>query len=304
MQVAYFRLGRLDESKATIEKALSLKLDAPAFHYALYAIALYQEDAASAQKEEDWARGKPDEGQILSIKGAQAASFGQFRKARELGARSVEIAQSFKILQRAAASITAVAVAESVAGNQAEALQGAAAILRLAPASSMTPGAAPSAAFVLALSGETRQAQAIMDDLDKRFPTNTLLRALDFSMIRSAIELNRGNGEKAIEALQPAKPYERANMAVAYLRGLAYLKTKSSTEASAEFQRILDQPTLTFFGPLGPLAHLGVARAAAIAGDTDRSRKAYQDFFGLWKDADPDIPILKQAKTEYDALPK
>ena len=197
-----------------------------------------------------------------------------------------------------------LAIAESVVGNQAEALQRAAAALRLAPASSMAPGAAPSAAFVLALSGETRQAQAIMDDLDKRFPTNTLLHALDFSMIRSAIELNRGNGEKAIEALQPAKPYERANLAVAYLRGLAYLKTKSGSEASAEFQKILDQPTVAFLSVLAPLAHLGIARAAAMTGDTDRSRKAYQDFFGLWKDAGPDVPILKQAKAEFTALPK
>jgi tetratricopeptide (TPR) repeat protein len=303
LEVAYFRLGRVDEAKATLERALALKLDFN-YHLSLYLIALYQGDAANAQKEEDWARGKPDEGPILSIKSAQAASFGQFRKARELEARSVEIAQSFKLLQRAATSIAGLAIAESVVGNQAEALQRAAAALRLAPASSMAPGAAPSAAFVLALSGETRQAQAIMDDLDKRFPTNTLLHALDFSMIRSAIELNRVNGEKAIEALQPAKAYERPNLAVEYLRGLAYLKTKSGGEASAEFQRILDQPTVAFLSVLAPLAHLGVARAAAMTGDTDRSRKAYQDFFGLWKDADPDVPILKQAKAEFTALPK
>jgi hypothetical protein len=144
-----------------------------------------------------------------------------------------------------------------------------------------------------------------MDDLDRRFPTNTLLHAIDFSAIRAGIALNEGNGEKAVEMLKPAKPYDRGNMGITYLRGMAYLKTKSAPEAAAEFQRILDQPTSAFLtSGIGPLAHLGIARAAAIAGDTDRSRKAYQDFFGLWKDADPDIPILKQAKAEYDALPK
>jgi hypothetical protein len=114
--------------------------------------------------------------------------------------------------------------------------------------------------------------------------------------------LNEGNREKAIEAPKPAKPYDRGEIAIIYLRGLAYLKTKSGGEAAAEFQRILDQPTLAFVSGIAPLAHLGIARAAALAGDTARSRKAYQDFFG--KDADPDVPILKQAKAEFTALPK
>jgi serine/threonine protein kinase/tetratricopeptide (TPR) repeat protein len=301
---AYLRLGRVDEAKATIDKALSLKLDGPVLHIPLYTIALYQGDAASAQKQEDWARGKPDEGQILSIQAARARSSGQFQKARELGARSVEISQRFNLPQRAGALIAGLADMEATVGSQAEARQQAAAALRLAPATDLTPGAAPAAARVLALVGDARQAQAIMDDLDRRFPTNTLLHAIDFSAVRAAIALNEGKGEEAVEMLKPAKPYDRSNIGITYLRGMAYLKTKSAAEAAAEFQRILDQPAAAFFSGIGPLAHLGVARADALAGDTARSRKAYQDFFGLFKDADPDVPILKQAKAEYDALPK
>ena len=294
----------MEEAKATIEKAFSLKLDMPNFHTELYRIALYERNVPGAQKEQEWARGKPEEMQILFLQAGRAASLGQFRQSRQLAVRSAEIAQRFNQQQLAANARTNLAASEAFAGNLTQARESAAAALRVAPASDLTPGAAPGAALVLALAGDARQAQAIIDDLQKRFPTDTLLHAIDFSAIHAAVELTQGNGEKAIEALQAAKPYDRGNMAVAYLRGLAYLQTKSTGEASAEFQKILDQPTRAFSTVFSPLAHLGLARSAAQAGDTARSRKSYQDFFALWKDADPDTPILKQAKTEYDALPK
>ena len=298
----YFALGRVEEAKATIETAFSLKLDLAGFHTELYRIALYERDAPGAQKEEEWARGKPEESLILFLQASQAASVGQFRQSRQLAARSSEIAQRFNLQQAAAGALEATP--EAFAGNQAQAREDAVAALRVAPASDLTPGAAPFAALVLALAGDGRQARAIIDDLHKRFPTDTLLHAIDSSAIRAAIELTQGNGEKAIEALQAAKPYDRGQMIVTYLRGLAYLKTKSAGEASAEFQKVLDQPTRAFLTVFIPLAHLGLARSAALAGDSARSRQAYQDFLALWKDADPDIPILQQAKAEYEALPK
>jgi tetratricopeptide (TPR) repeat protein len=300
----YLLLGRVEEAKATIEKAFSLKLDGSTFHTELYRIALYERNVPGAQKEEEWARGKPEEGQILFFQASQAASLGQFRQSRQLAVRSAEIAQRFNQQQLAVNALTSQAASEAYAGNLTQARESVVAALRVAPASDLTPGAAPGAALVLALAGDARQAQAIIDDLQSRFPTDTLLHAINFSAIRAAVEITQGNGEKAIKGLQAAKPYDRGNMPVAYLRGLAYLQTKSTGEASVEFQKILDQPTSAFLTIFSPLAHLGIARSAAQAGDTARSRKSYQDFFALWKDADPDIPILKQAKTEYDALPK
>jgi len=304
LQVAYARLGRVDEAKATIEKALSLKLDLNIFHLQLYAFALSEHNTAGAQKEEEWARGKPAEGQILNRQANRAAALGQFRQFRQLATRSLEIAQRFNLRETAAGPLANLATFEAYAGNFAQAREDIAAALRLAPASDLTSGAAPGASFVLALTGDGRQALAIIEDLDKRFPAATLLHMINFSAVHAAIELNQDNGAKAIQALQGAKPYDRNNAFVAYLRGLAYLKTKSPSEAFAEFQKILDQPSLPSLSFYVPLAHLGLARAAALAGDIARSRKAYQDFFALWKDADSDIPILKQAKAEYTALPK
>ena len=307
---AYTGLGRVEEAKATIEKALQ-KGELDSLHVLLYSFALSEHDTAGAQKEEEWARGKPAEGQILFFQAVWAASLGQFRQSRQLATRSSEILQRFNLRETAAAIVASVAIFEGFTGSLAQAREDAAAALRLAPPSSLTFVATPYEAFALALTGDGRRAQVIIENLDKRFPADTLLHAITFSGMRAAIELNQDNGTKAIEALQAAKPYDRANtrllyasIPVLYLRGLAYLKTKTPREASAEFQKILDQPSLPYLTVYVPLAHLGLARAAALAGDTARSRKAYQDFFGLWKDADPDVPLLKQAKAEYTSLPK
>lgn len=122
-------------------------------------------------------------------------------------------------------------------------------------------------------------------------------------MIRAAVELRHNNADKAIQSLQPASQYEAiAQFWPAYLRGQAYLRLKKGTEAAEQFQKILDHRGWNPFSPLYPLAHLGLARVFALTGDAAKSRKGYQDFFALWKDADPDLPILGQAKREYEKL--
>jgi tetratricopeptide (TPR) repeat protein len=139
-----------------------------------------------------------------------------------------------------------------------------------------------------------------------------LWNAVYLPSIRAALELNRNQPEKAIELLQSAVPYERAYTDAVYLRGLAYLRARKGTEAAAEFQKILDHKGATWgpycpifhrgWGPYFPLSYVGLARAAALAGDAPRARKVYQDFLALWKDADPDLPILMEAKQEYAKL--
>ncbi len=158
------------------------------------------------------------------------------------------------------------------------------------------------AAMALAMAGETAMAEQLAVGLESSSRTNTILHARTLPWIRACIEYGRDNPLKAIESLVPAGSFERAEITSLYLRGLSYLKVRSAPEAKAEFQKIIDRRAIDQFSILHPLAHLGKARAAASAGDIGTSRKSYQDFLALWKDADPDIPILKEAKAEYEKL--
>ena len=159
--------------------------------------------------------------------------------------------------------------------------------------------------MVLARAGESRRAQAIADDLKKRFPLDTLVNGLWVPTIQAAIELDRGNGARALQLLEITSPYEYSSAMYffsVYLRGEAYLKTGQGTHAATEFQKVLDNPGIVDTSTTGALAHLGLARAYALARNTGKAAAAYQGFLALWKDADPDIPILKQAKAEYAKL--
>ena len=165
------------------------------------------------------------------------------------------------------------------------------------------------AALSSALEGDSAEAKRIADILNKDFPRDTLVQGYWLPAIRAAVELNAKDPTKAIELLKTAAPFELGQcefqlgmMYPAYLRGQAYLLAHRGKEAAAEFQRIIDHRGIVLNFPLGALAHVGLGRAYALQGDTAKSRAAYQDFFTLWKDADPDIPILKQAKAEYAKL--
>jgi eukaryotic-like serine/threonine-protein kinase len=164
--------------------------------------------------------------------------------------------------------------------------------------------------IALALAGDVSQASRLADDLAKRFPQDTIVHYNYLPTNYAAAALKGGSPAKAIAALTPAAPYELGSSAMTanfalylvYLRGKAYSALHQSSPAIAEFQKILDHPGVVANEPIGALAHLGLARAHALAGDTAKARTAYQDFLGLWKDADPDIPILKEAKAEYTKL--
>ena len=158
-------------------------------------------------------------------------------------------------------------------------------------------------AIALALCREVGQAQSLADELAKRNPKDTVINVIWLPVIRAAIELQRGHPDQAIQFLQAASPYESAaQFWPTYLRGQAYLRWQKGAEAMAEFQKILDHRGWDTISPFYPLAHLGLARAAVLQGDSAKARKEYQDFFALWKDADTDIPILVEAKKEYEKL--
>jgi eukaryotic-like serine/threonine-protein kinase len=215
--------------------------------------------------------------------------------------RAVDSAKHNDAKEAAALWQAVAAVHEAEFGNFARALQAANAAVALAPGRDVEI----LASFALACAGEAARAQAIVDKLNHDFPLNTLVQNYWLPTIRAAIELNRGNAAKAIEVLQAAAPYELGIigfMTPVYLRGQALLRAHQGAAAAVEFQKILDHRGIVTNFPFGSLAHLGLARADALAGDTAKAKTAYQDFFAIWKDADPDIPILKEAKAEYAKL--
>jgi predicted Zn-dependent protease len=161
------------------------------------------------------------------------------------------------------------------------------------------------AAVALAMSGDGKRAQAIMDDLGHRFPDDTILHQVSIPVVRALVEMEGKTPEKAIEALQLTTPFELGTaqgLLPIYIRGQAYLQAKRGADAAQEFQRIVDHRGIAATFPEHSLAKLGLGRAYKLTGDTAKARAAYQDFFALWKDADPDVPILKEARAEYGKL--
>ena len=198
------------------------------------------------------------------------------------------------------------ALREAEFGNTEAAKQDVAAALALAPGRDVKMFAG----LTLALVGERGRAKAILEELEKSYPSQTMLKVYWLPTIKATIELNANNAAQALVFLEAAAPYELGQppqfqlgtLYPAYMRGQAQLMARNGSAAATEFQKFLDHRCITLNFPLGALAHLGLARAYALSGDRTKARAAYQDFFTLWKDADPDIPILKEAKAEYAKL--
>jgi eukaryotic-like serine/threonine-protein kinase len=302
----YLALNRREDAKATISKAFELKLDGGALRAASYELAFLQGDVATMEREVAWAAGKPgDEDYLLSAQSDTEAYYGRMARAREFSRRAVDSAVRADSKESAASWRVNAALREAELGNAALARQGVAEALALSSGRDVTVGAA----LTLARTGEASRATALAEELGKTYPTNTLLKAYWLSTINAAIEISKGNSSQAIVDLEAAGPYEQgsaealiSNLYPAYVRGQAYLSAHNGAAAAAEFQKLLDHRGIVNNFVTGSLAHLQIGRAYAMAGDTTKAKVAYQDFFTLWKEADPDIPILKQAKAEYAKL--
>ncbi|MCH7986712.1 MAG: tetratricopeptide repeat protein, partial [Acidobacteria bacterium] len=300
----YLDLNRFAEAKAVFEDAVAQGRDDTVIHIGLYILAFLEMNQEAMQRQVDWAKGKPGEAVMLSLQAGAAEYSGKLQEAGKLQQRSMQLARRLGRVENAARTAAFQALTEASLGNYQNARRQAEAALAIAPASNVQK----IAALALAWAGDVARAQALADDLGQRFPTDTLLNARALPTIRAAIEIQRGNPARAVELLETASLYElgggpgNLGRASIYIRGQAYLRLGKGDEAALEFQKILDHPGLAALGPLRPFAHLGLARAHALAGDTAGARRAYQDFLALWKDADPDIPILQEAKAEYAQL--
>jgi len=299
----YMALNRLDEAKATLDQAQARKLDEPFLRQRMYHLAFLQNNPVVMEAQVAWANGRPGaENTMLSEQSLTEAYYGRLLKAREFTRQAVESAQRNDAKEVAAGYEANAALREAEFGNLAEARLQAAAALALFPDGL---GVRLRAATAFALTGDTSHAQRLVDQLNSDFPLATLVQGYWLPTIRAIIELGHGNAAKALGFLQTTSPYElgeQARLLPAYVRGQAYLLAHNGPAAAAEFQKMLDHKGIVQNFVTGSLAHLQLGRAYAMAGDTAKAKSAYQDFFALWKDADPDIPILKEAKAEYAKL--
>jgi serine/threonine protein kinase/tetratricopeptide (TPR) repeat protein len=299
--VGYMALNRLEEARTVVQRAVDVKADNQFVHELLLELAFLNGDADGMQRELKWSEGKPSEYYLLTFAANAAASHGQMKKAGELMQRSVQASDRMGFKDTTSSTQAAWALLQAEVGNAAKARELAASSAALARnQNNFEP-----AAVALAMIGDGSRAQAMVDELSHHFPDDTLLHQVYGPCVHALIELNRNSPEQAIQALQAATPYEMGmgqGFLPIYIRGLAYLKAKRGADAAVEFQKIVAHRGIDPTFPEHSLAKLGLARAFAMAGDTAKATAAYQDFFALWKDADPDLPILKEAKAEYAKL--
>jgi len=298
---AYQLLNRPEEAKAVLEEGFRQKVDQSDRHLDRYLIGFWQGDAEAMRRELDWFKGRPDEGNMRWAQARAAAYHGRLGQARELFGQTVGLYRRSGFEESAAYALLDQAAIEAVLGNSRQAGERAADGLAHGRG-----GFVPlEAARAYALAGAPEKAQPLMDDMVRRFPLHTLLREAQLPVLQALLELQRGNAKAAVASLEVTAPYQlapRAAYNIFYVRGLAQLRLRAGTEAAAQFQKVLDHRGIDPLSVLYPLSQLGLARAAALAGDAAVSRRAYQDFLALWKDADPDVPVLREAQAEYAKL--
>jgi eukaryotic-like serine/threonine-protein kinase len=303
----YLALDRLDAAKVILNQGLTDKLDSTGLHYMIYNLAFLQRDFAQMEQQVAWAAGKPGaEDTLLSAQSDTEAYYGRLSSARDFSRRAVDSAVRADAKEAAALWQMNAALREAEFGETAEAKKEVREAMAIAPGRNVKVFAA----LALARIGETAQAQAIVRELEKNYSSNTVLKLCRLPSLNAAIALRRGNPSQALNLLEIVKPYELGQpspiplgtLYPAYLRGQAYLSMDNGAAAAAEFQKVLDHGGIALNFPPGIIAHLQIARAYVLQGDTTKARVAYQDFLTLWKNADPDIPILIAAKSEYAKL--
>ena len=289
---AYVCLDRLNEAKELAQKLRTKGLGGPRIHQRFLEIAYVEGDRAAIEREIQWFVGKPGEYISLGLQAAESNLHGQRTESRKLFQRAAEAARHRGLANAAAEYEEADARADALAGN------------------CQTVRRLGRPALALAICGDEVQAEKLAAETTRLFPNGTVWNAVQLPAIRAAIALHRDQSAKSVELLASASHYERGYLEAIYLRGLAYLKLKDGVKAAAEFRKIAEHPGISwasawrypYWGQFYSLSYLGLARAFALAGDPPTARKAFEDFFALWKDADKDIPILIAAKKEYAAL--
>jgi serine/threonine protein kinase/Tfp pilus assembly protein PilF len=298
----YMVLNRLDEAEAVYQQADERKLESEGLIAVHYQLEFLKGDTAKMQQLVSAAMGKPGaEDQLLAAQADTEGWYGKLKNSRELAHRAMDSAEHNDAKEGAATYQSAAALREVESGNRAQARSEANAALKLAPNRDVRTNAA----FAIARAGDTAEAEKLAAELDKTYPLDTLVQRYWLPTIRAAVALERQDPNKAIELLKAVNAIELSgtgSLNPVYVRGEAYLKLHDGKAAAAEFQKFIDHRGSVSNVLLGALARLGLARAYAMQGDTAKAKSAYQDFLTLWKDADPDVPILIAAKAECAKL--
>ena len=299
----YTYVGRLKDAHDLLAQAQQKGLDGILLRNDDYGLAFLEGNDAAMERDVAWAAGRPgEEDQMLNNHADTMAYRGQMQKARDLSRRAVDSAVRADAKETAAAWLAYHALREAEVGNAAAAREEATRSLAVSPGRYVKV----LAALALARSGETTQSKSMLEALRKAENTNTVLKLYWFPVIESALALDQQQSAQAVTALEPTLPYELGGgitiIYPAYIRGEAYLAQKNGPAAIGEFQKFYDHADLVGNGVLGSLAHLQMARAYALAGNSAKAKTYYQDFFSLWKNADPDLPVLKEARAEYAKL--
>lgn len=306
---AYLFLERYGDAESTVRQAAEHKLGAPDLFILPYVLAFYKGDQAEMQRAATAAKESTEAADwMTNIEGSVAAYSGHLRQARTKTLQAVNLAQQAHQEERAAIFEAGAAVREALLGNAQEARVNAQRAVELSKSRDVEYGAA----FALAVSGDDAGSQTIARDLETRFPEDTLVRFTYLPVLRALSALNHGRPSDAIEQLQVAAPYDLAipgtwfgffgNLYPVYVRGQAYLKENRNAEAAGEFQKILDHPGIVCSDPVGLMARVQLARAYVASGDRTKARSSYEAFLALWKDADEDVPVLRQAQAEHAKL--
>jgi eukaryotic-like serine/threonine-protein kinase len=296
---AYLRASRFPEAKAICDRAVAENHAGATIKNTALRLAYVEHDQAAADKILESVKGKGNESLLLTLASAATSGWGQARAARALSQRAETLSVAHDNPEEASNTAYDESLFEAEVGNAAEAKLSVEQALRW----NLDPASRGFAALSLARIGEVNRAASLVHEADVS-PLDTVLNAVVLASARAAIQLARNNPQQALEELKPAVPYDLAELssgATFYLRGLAYLQAGSATDAQQQFQKLIDNhgSAVTVYWPL---AHLGLARAYAAGGETEKALEAYRSFFALWKDADPDLRILRDAQAEYQKL--
>jgi serine/threonine protein kinase/tetratricopeptide (TPR) repeat protein len=307
----YFFLDRFEEAGNVLDRASERGLEAGTPLLVRYSIAVLKRDQGQMDRVVALARRTPgSEHPVVNVEALGLARSGRLTLARQSSTRAIDLARQAGEREVAASYQAARAVWEAVCGNAAEGRRHATAALALSNARDVEYAAG----LALGLSGDAARSQTLADDLEKRFPEDTFAKFTYVPVLRALSALERGQPTDSVERLQIALRYELAvnglnfshfylgGLHSAYVRGEAFRAAQRYTEAIAEFQKILDHRGIVGADPIGTLAHLQLGRTFALSGDSNKAKAAYQEFFALWKEADPDVPVLRQAKAEYAKL--
>ncbi|HEY7097937.1 MAG TPA: protein kinase [Terriglobales bacterium] len=296
---SYSGQGRYEEARTILKQAQDRNLATSNIHGFLASLAWNQGDEATALREIELSGQGPDgEMNVAFFHCLVAANKGQLSLMREYAKRASEAATQLKLTEASAGVFGVKAVAEVLSGEKSAAVADAQELLKR----TKSPNLVFNAATVLAITGEDKQTLKLAQDVAARRPYDTMVQFVQLPAVRAILALHRGDAAKAIDETDGAMIYARANNGLQYIRGMAFLKLGKGSEAAEAFQRVIDLRGVNFLDPVTTFARIGLARAYAVQGDKARSRVEYQNFFALWKDADPNLPVLEEAKTEYAKL--